>query len=113
MKHIHASIKVTRKELDATNGYTVGECYTPFVGKLVEQVKEKTDGETYTWYLYDRYLEGPNGDVILILQNTLMEQKTRVQMMANMVAVFNGNFELINPSPINKKRVMIKPLSTL
>ena len=103
MKPIHASIKVTRKELDATNGYTVGECYTPFVDKLVEQVKEKTDGETYTWYLYDRYLNDYEGSVVLILQNTLMEQKTRIQMMANMIAVFNGEFGLINPSPINKK----------
>ena len=71
---------------------------TNFVDKLIEQVKEKTDGETYTWYLYDRYLNGSEGSVVLILQNTLMKRKTIVQMMANMVAVFNGEFGLINQS---------------
>lgn len=97
MNKIHASIKVSREELDATNGYTVGEQYTPFVDKLRKQVEEKANGEKFTWYLYDRFPNGPESEVILILQNSMMEQLSRVHLQANMVAVFNSEFELINP----------------
>ena len=97
MDKIYASIKVSNEELDATNGYTVGERYTPFLQKLIKQVEEKANGEKFTWYLYDRFLNGPEGDVVLILQNQELSKNTKFMLKANLVATFNSNWEVIKP----------------
>ena len=97
MNLICKSIKITRKELDAINANTVGEQYTPFLQLLKKQVEGRTDEDSIIWYLYDRFPNGWEGDVILILKNQPLSESTTSVLNTHLVAKFNSNWELVKP----------------
>ena len=84
---LHFSKKVTARELEKLEGETLRDKLTNAVDDLVEKIHQSTD-KSYHWFLYDRWPNGPEEDVIILIQNFEIDAVTKCQMQFNYIGKY-------------------------